>query len=87
MERIILLSDLWFILFLIILSGNAIQGMTGFGAGLVSGPILAIFLEPKLVIVILLVTGMSSLILVAYHARKRIDPRRILPSRAHRHRV
>jgi len=32
-----------------------------------------------LVIVILLVTGMSSLILVAYHARKRIDPRRILP--------
>jgi uncharacterized membrane protein YfcA len=79
MERLIPLSDLWFLLFLIILSGNVIQGMTGFGAGLVSGPILAIFLEPKLVIVILLVTGMSSLILVAYHARKRIDPRRLLP--------
>jgi len=79
MERLIPLSDLWFLLFLIVLSGNVIQGMTGFGAGLVAGPILAIFLEPKLVIVILLVTGTSSLILVAYRTRKRIDPRRLLP--------
>ncbi len=79
MEKLIPLSDLWFLLFFIIISGNVIQGMTGFGAALVAGPILAIFLEPKLVIVILLVTGVSNLILVAYRTRKRIDPRRLLP--------
>lgn len=79
MERLIPLNDLWFLVFLIILSGNVIQGMTGFGAALISGPMLAIFLEPKLVVVIVLVTGMSSLILVAYHARRQIDPKRLLP--------
>ncbi|MEJ2586897.1 MAG: sulfite exporter TauE/SafE family protein [Deltaproteobacteria bacterium] len=79
MDKLIPLSHLWFLLFFVVLSGNIIQGMTGFGAGLVSGPILAIFLAPKLVIVILLVTGISNLILVAYHSRKGVDLRRLRP--------
>ena len=79
MEKLVLLGDVWFLLFFVVLSGNVIQGMTGFGAGLVSGPILAIFLEPKLVIVILLVTGISNLLFVAYHSRKAVDFGRLLP--------
>ncbi len=78
MESLIPLSSLWFIAFLVVLLGNVIQGMTGFGAALVAGPILAIFLDPKLVVVIVLVTGIGSLGLVGYHARKYIDLKRLL---------
>jgi uncharacterized membrane protein YfcA len=73
MESLTPLSSLWFLVFLVVLLGNVIQGMTGFGAALVAGPILAIFLDPKLVVVIVLVTGMGSLSLVGYHARRYID--------------
>jgi hypothetical protein len=69
MESLIPLSSLWFLVFLVVLLGNVIQGMTGFGAALVAGPILAIFLDP----------GMGSLGLVGYHARRYIDLKRLLP--------
>jgi hypothetical protein len=79
MEIVTPLSLLWLLTFLIVLSGNVIQGMTGFGANLIAGPVLAIFLEPKLVVIIILVTSMGSLMPLAYHARKHIDAKRLLP--------
>ena len=78
MESLIPLSSLWFIAFLVVLLGNVIQGMTGFGAALVAGPILAIFLDTKLVVVIVLVTGIGSGGLVGYHSRRHIDLKRLL---------
>lgn len=79
MESIAPLSGLWFIAVLIIVSAGTIQGMTGFGAALLAGPTLTLFLEPKLVIVIIMITSMSNLLLVAYHARNYIYPSRVLP--------
>ena len=79
MESLIPLSSLWFLVFLVVLLGNVIQGMTGFGAALVAGPLLAIFLDPKLVVIIILVTGIGSLSLVGYHARRHIDLKRLVP--------
>lgn len=79
LEALNLFGTIWLLIFLIVLWGNIVQGMTGFGAALISGPLLAIFLDPKLVVVIILVTGMSNFVLVASHARRHIDYRRLLP--------
>jgi uncharacterized membrane protein YfcA len=79
MESIALLGGLWFIALLIIVAAGTIQGMTGFGAALLAGPALTLFLEPKLVVVIIMVTAMSSLLCVAYTARNYIYPNRVLP--------
>ena len=72
MENFGLLSGTWFIAFIIILLASTIQGMTGFGAALLAGPTLTLFVEPKLVVIIVMFTGMGSLVGVVYSARKHI---------------
>jgi uncharacterized membrane protein YfcA len=79
MEHLVPLSGLWIIALLIIVLASTIQGITGFGAALLAGPALTIFLEPKLVVVIIMVNAMSNLLCVAYDARKYIYPSRVLP--------
>lgn len=79
MENLVPLSGWWIIAQLIIVFASTIQGITGFGAALLSGPTLTLFLEPKLVVVIIMVTSMSNLLCVAYTARHYIFPSRVLP--------
>jgi uncharacterized membrane protein YfcA len=79
MENLAPLSGWWIIAQLIIVFAGTIQGITGFGGALLSGPTLTLFLEPKLVVVIIMVTGMSNLLCVAYNARNYIYLTRVLP--------
>jgi uncharacterized membrane protein YfcA len=79
MENLVPLSGLWIIAQLIVVFASTIQGITGFGGALLSGPTLTLFLEPKLVVVIIMVTAMSNLLCVAYTARHYIFPTRVLP--------
>jgi uncharacterized membrane protein YfcA len=79
MENLTLFSTMWFLVFLILLWGNIVQGLTGFGAALISGPLLTIFLDPRLVVVIILVTGVSNLAFVAYYSRRHVVSKLLLP--------
>jgi uncharacterized protein len=79
MENFGILSGNWFIAFIIILLASTIQGMTGFGAALLAGPTLTLLVEPKLVVVIVMFTGMGNLIGVVHSARKHIDLFRLAP--------
>jgi uncharacterized membrane protein YfcA len=79
MESIVPFSHYWIFVFIIILFASTIQGMTGFGAALLAGPMLTLFLEAKLVVIIIMVTGMGSLLCVVYYARKHIFPKKVLP--------
>lgn len=79
MESLPLWSHFWIIASLVILLASIIQGMTGFGAGLLTGPALALFLEPKLVVMIIMFTGIGNLVFVVYNARKHIHADRALP--------
>lgn len=79
MENLTLFSTMWILVFLVVLCGNIVQGVTGFGGALVSGPLLAIFLDPRLVVVVLLVTGVSNLAFIAYHTRRHVVAKRLLP--------
>jgi uncharacterized membrane protein YfcA len=79
MESLPLWSHYWIIAFLVILLASIIQGMTGFGSGLLTGPTLALLLEPKLVVIIIMFTGICNLLFVVYNARKHIYAARALP--------
>lgn len=79
MESLPLWSHCWVFVFLVILFASVIQGMTGFGAGLLAGPTLTLFLEPKLVVLIIMFTGIANLIFVVHNARQHIYAARALP--------
>jgi len=79
MESLPVWSHYWIIVFLVILFASIIQGMTGFGAGLLAGPTLTLFLEPKLVVLIIMFTGIANLLFVVHNARKHIYAARALP--------
>ncbi|MDQ1334829.1 MAG: uncharacterized protein QG552_1779 [Thermodesulfobacteriota bacterium] len=79
MESFPLWSYYWTFVFFVILFASIIQGMTGFGAGLLAGPTLVLFLEPKLVVIILMFTGIANLLFVVYYARRHIYAARALP--------
>jgi len=79
MESLPLWSQYWIIAFLIVLFASMIQGMTGFGAGLLVGPVLTLFLEPKLVVLIIMFTGIANLLFVVHNARRHIYAARALP--------
>jgi len=79
MESLPFWSFFWIIAFSVVLFGSIIQGMTGFGGGLLIGPALTLFLEPKLVVMIIMFTGVGNLLFVVYHARRHITVARALP--------
>lgn len=79
MESLPFWSHYWIIVFLIILFASIIQGMTGFGAGLLAGSALTLFLEPKLVVMIIMFTGIANLLFVAHNARNHVHAARALP--------
>ena len=64
MESYPLWSYYCLIVFLVVLLASIIQGMTGFGGGLLIGPALTLFLEPKLVVIIIMFTGVGNLVFV-----------------------
>ena len=63
----------------ILFVASATQGLVGFGFGLVSVPILIIFLSPKIVVPIILLHGMLMELIILYEAWKWVEIRRILP--------
>jgi len=79
MESLPVWSYYWIIIFLVILVASVIQGMTGFGAGLLAGPILTLFLEAKLVVLIIMFTGIANLLFVVHNSRQHIYAARALP--------
>jgi hypothetical protein len=56
-----------------------IQGLTGFGFGLVSVPIMTLFLSPKVAVPIVSLHALLIVTVIAYEARKWIDLKRIWP--------
>ncbi|MBW1802773.1 MAG: sulfite exporter TauE/SafE family protein [Deltaproteobacteria bacterium] len=79
MESLPFVSYFWIIAFSVVLLASIIQGMTGFGGGLLIGPALTLFLDPKLVVIIIMFTGVGNLLFVVYHARRHITVERALP--------
>ncbi len=65
--------------FVIVYFAGVTQGLTGFGFGMVSAPLLLIFLSPSLVVPIIVVSAVLLCIIVVYESRKWIDIKRIMP--------
>ena len=66
------------IIILVFLAG-ATQGLTGFGFGLVSVPIMIIFLPPIIVVPIVMVISTLLTLMILFEARRWVELRRILP--------
>lgn len=54
-----------------------VQGLTGFGFALVSVPILSLFISPKTVAPIMILYTVGTNLIILYHARHAIQPKRI----------
>ncbi|WP_028584220.1 sulfite exporter TauE/SafE family protein [Desulfogranum mediterraneum] len=64
---------------LIFLLAGFIQGMTGFGAGLVAIPLLCLVVEVKLAVPLVILNGVILTSYMAYRFRSAMDRTRILP--------
>jgi hypothetical protein len=64
---------------LIFLLAGLIQGLTGFGGGLVAIPLLCLIMEVKLAVPLSILSGLAITTAMAYELRQSLDWRRILP--------
>lgn len=64
---------------LIFLLAGLIQGMTGFGGGLVAIPLLCLIMEVKLAVPLAILSGLVITTTMAYELRGFLDRRKILP--------
>ena len=62
-----------------VLFASLLQGATGFGFVVVSAPIMASYLDPKLVIPVLVILGLTFNIPLLVHTRREFSIRRIWP--------
>ena len=60
-----------------VFAAGVVQGTTGFGYGIVAVPILAGFPDPKLIVPMIVTQGIFVNSLVALHARRYFEPRRV----------
>ena len=67
------------IAFIVVLIAGFIQGLVGFGSGLVSVPLLSIFLGPKTVVPLTLVHGLLMNMYLSVRNRRYIQWKRVLP--------
>ena len=64
---------------LIFLLSGLIQGLTGFGGGLVAIPLLCLIMDVKLAVPLCIVSGLVITTVMAYELRREFDWRKILP--------
>ena len=69
----------WILVLLIVLLAGFIQGLVGFGSGLVMVPVLVLFIEPKVLIPAVLIHGLVMNGALAFEARRNIQRMRIAP--------
>ncbi len=65
--------------YLVVIVGGAIQGLTGFGFGLVTVPIFIIFMEPRMVVPMDLIHGTLQPLIILFDTYKSLQFKRILP--------
>ncbi len=72
--------------FMVLLAGISIvflagmtQGLTGFGFGLISVPLFLLILPPATAIPLVVIHGTLNTLLVLYHSRRHLQPRRVAP--------
>ncbi|MGA1792687.1 MAG: sulfite exporter TauE/SafE family protein [Thermoplasmatota archaeon] len=73
------LGLLWILVVAIVLLAGFVQGLVGFGSGLVMVPVLVLLIEPKVLIPVVLVHGLIMNELLAIEARKHIQAGRVAP--------
>ena len=65
--------------YIIITLASTVQGMTGFGFGLMTVPFLSLLIYPKTVIPVVLIYTVIISAAVLYHARRHVEVKRIYP--------
>lgn len=63
----------------VVFAGGLVQGLTGFGFGLATVPILIIFLPPKVVVPMVTIVSILLTVIILIESRKHVEMRRILP--------
>ncbi|MGA1866631.1 MAG: sulfite exporter TauE/SafE family protein [Thermoplasmatota archaeon] len=71
--------DLLIVIIYVVILACFIQGLVGFGSGLIMVPILVLMIEPKVVVPATLMNGLVMNGVLAFETRRRIQPRRITP--------
>ncbi len=64
---------------LLLFGGALVQGLTGFGYGLMTVPILMLILPPKMVVPMMMLQGTLLSFMVVYQARQHVKLKRIMP--------
>lgn len=64
---------------LLLFGGAVVQGLTGFGYGLMTVPILMLILPPRMVVPMMMLQGTLLSFMVVYQARQHVRLKRILP--------
>jgi uncharacterized membrane protein YfcA len=70
---------IWVFILLVVLIAGTVQGLVGFGSGLVMVPILVLVIEPKVLVPAVLIHGLIMNMVLSYEARKHIQVKRIAP--------
>ncbi|MGA1819884.1 MAG: sulfite exporter TauE/SafE family protein [Thermoplasmatota archaeon] len=73
------LGLLWILVVAIVLMAGFVQGLVGFGSGLVMVPVLVLLIEPKVLIPAVLVHGLIMNEILAIEARRHIQAGRVAP--------
>lgn len=68
-----------FVIILVVCFAGSIQGLVGFGSGLIMVPVLVLYLEPKVVVPMALLHGLIMNGILAMGARRNIEPGRVAP--------
>lgn len=69
----------FFLASLIFFLAGLVQGMTGFGGGLVAIPLLCLIMDVKLVVPLSILSGLAITTMMAFELRSLLDWRKILP--------
>ncbi|MBN1389038.1 MAG: sulfite exporter TauE/SafE family protein [Candidatus Thermoplasmatota archaeon] len=71
--------DLWIVIILVATLACFVQGLVGFGSGLIMVPILVLMIDPRVVVPATLMNGLVMNGVLAIEARRSIQSRRIAP--------
>ncbi len=67
------------VMILVVLLAGSIQGLVGFGSGLIMVPVLVLYLEPRVIVPMALLHGLIMNGVLAMGARRSIEPKRVAP--------
>jgi uncharacterized membrane protein YfcA len=67
------------VIIIVVLLAGSIQGLVGFGSGLVMVPVLVLYFEPKVLVPMALLHGLVMNGALAMGARRSVEPKRVAP--------